>query len=45
MFPEVEYDKILRTHGMNIAIVTTAQNDKEAHKLLELIGVPFAKGR
>ncbi|EPS2728337.1 50S ribosomal protein L5 [Campylobacter jejuni] len=45
MFPEVEYDKILRTHGMNISIVTTAQNDKEAQKLLELIGVPFAKGK
>lgn len=45
MFPEVEYDKILRTHGMNISIVTTAQSDKEAQKLLELFGVPFAKGR
>ncbi len=45
MFPEVEYDKILRTHGMNIAIVTSARNDKEAQKLLELFGVPFAKGR
>lgn len=45
MFPEVEYDKILRTHGMNISIVTTAQNDKEALRLLELIGVPFAKGK
>ncbi len=45
MFPEVEYDKILRTHGMNISIITTARNDKEAQKLLEFIGVPFAKGR
>ncbi|KGI56205.1 50S ribosomal protein L5 [Campylobacter sp. MIT 97-5078] len=45
MFPEVEYDKILRTHGMNISIVTTAQKDIEAQKLLELFGVPFAKGR
>ncbi|MCX2683623.1 50S ribosomal protein L5 [Campylobacter sp. MIT 21-1685] len=45
MFPEVEYDKILRTHGMNISIVTTTQNDKEAHKLLELFGMPFAKGK
>ena len=44
MFPEVEYDKILRTHGMNITIATTAKNDKEAFKLLELFGVPFAKG-
>ncbi|AQW80498.1 50S ribosomal protein L5 [Campylobacter pinnipediorum] len=45
MFPEVEYDKILRTHGMNITIATTAKNDKEAFKLLELFGMPFAKGK
>lgn len=45
MFPEVEYDKILRTHGMNITITTTANNDKEAFKLLELFGMPFAKGK
>ncbi|MBR8461570.1 50S ribosomal protein L5 [Campylobacter sp. faydin G-24] len=45
MFPEVEYDKILRTHGMNITITTTANNDKEAFKLLELFGLPFAKGK
>ncbi|CAD7288433.1 50S ribosomal protein L5 [Campylobacter majalis] len=45
MFPEVEYDKILRTHGMNITVTTTAKNDKEAFKLLELFGVPFAKGK
>lgn len=45
MFPEVEYDKILRTHGMNISIITTTQRDIEAQKLLELLGVPFAKGR
>ena len=45
MFPEVEYDKILRTHGMNITIVTTTNSDKEAFRLLELIGMPFAKGK
>lgn len=45
MFPEVEYDKIIKTHGMNITIVTTSKSDKEALKLLELIGIPFAKGR
>lgn len=45
MFPEVEYDKILKSHGMNITIATTAKSDKEAAKLLELAGVPFAKGR
>lgn len=45
MFPEVEYDKILKTHGMNITIVTTTNSDKEAFRLLELIGMPFAKGK
>ena len=45
MFPEGEYDKILRTHGMNIVIVTTTNSDKEAFKLLELFGLPFAKGK
>ena len=45
MFPEVEYDKILRTHGMNIVLVTTTNSDKEAFKLLELFGLPFAKGK
>lgn len=45
MFPEVEYDRILKTHGMNITIATTAKSDKEAAKLLELAGIPFTKGR
>ncbi|MBN2824014.1 MAG: 50S ribosomal protein L5 [Campylobacterales bacterium] len=45
MFPEVVYDNILKTHGMNITIVTTTQNDKEAFLLLEKLGMPFAKGK
>lgn len=45
MFPEVVYDDIMRVHGMNITIVTTAKTDKEAFRLLELMGMPFAKGR
>lgn len=45
MFPEVVYDDIMVTHGMNIAIVTSTDDDKEAFKLLELLGMPFAKGR
>ena len=45
MFPEVVYDDIMVTHGMNITIVTTAQTDKEAFQLLEALGMPFAKGR
>ncbi len=45
MFPEVVYDNIIKTHGMNISISTTANNDQEAYRLLELVGVPFTKGR
>lgn len=45
MFPEVVYDNILKTHGMNINIVTTTENDKEAFVLLEKLGMPFAKGK
>ena len=45
MFPEVVYDQIVRTHGMNITMVTTAPDDKQAMKLLELLGLPFAKGK
>ncbi|WP_301186421.1 50S ribosomal protein L5, partial [uncultured Helicobacter sp.] len=45
MFPEVVYDDIMVTHGMNITFVTSTNSDKEAFKLLELLGMPFAKGR
>jgi len=45
MFPEVNFDDILKTHGMNITVVTTAANDKQAFRLLELVGIPFAKGK
>ena len=45
MFPEVVYDNIIKTHGMNISISTSAKEDKEAFRLLELVGVPFTKGR
>ena len=45
MFPEVVYDDIMVTHGMNITMVTSTDSDKEAFKLLELFGMPFSKGR
>ncbi|GAA7742255.1 50S ribosomal protein L5 [Helicobacter pylori] len=45
IFPEVVYDDIMVSHGMNITMVTSADNDKEAFKLLELLGLPFAKVR
>ena len=43
IFPEIEYDKIDKIRGMDIAFVTTAQNDEEARELLTLMGAPFAK--
>ena len=45
MFPEVVYDDIMVTHGMNITMVTSTNNDEQAFKLLEMFGMPFAKGR
>ncbi|UTJ07402.1 50S ribosomal protein L5 [Arcobacter roscoffensis] len=45
MFPEVVYDDIIKTHGMNISVSTSADNDAEAFRLLELAGIPFTKGR
>jgi len=42
IFPEIEYDKIDRLRGMEIAFVTTAQTDEECKELLSLCGMPFA---
>ena len=41
IFPEIEYDKIEKLRGMNIAITTTANTDEEARELLRLLGAPF----
>ena len=41
IFPEIEYDKIEKLRGMNIAIITTAKSDEEARELLRLMGAPF----
>ena len=43
IFPEIEYDKIDKTRGMDIIIVTTANTDEEARELLTLFNMPFAK--
>ena len=43
IFPEIDYDKIERVSGMNIAVVTTAQTDAEARSLLARLGMPFRK--
>ncbi|MDL2286937.1 50S ribosomal protein L5 [Desulfococcaceae bacterium OttesenSCG-928-F15] len=41
IFPEIEYDKIDKVKGLNICIVTSAKNDKDAKELLRLMGMPF----
>jgi large subunit ribosomal protein L5 len=41
IFPEIEYDKVEKVHGLNITLVTTAQNDEEARELLRGLGLPF----
>ncbi|HUW41974.1 MAG TPA: 50S ribosomal protein L5 [Rectinemataceae bacterium] len=43
IFPEIDFDKIEKVMGLNIAIVTTARNDKEAKSLLAKMGMPFRK--
>ena len=42
IFPEIEYDKVEKIRGMDIAFVTTANTDEEARELLTLMGAPFA---
>lgn len=41
VFPEIDYDSIDRTRGMEITIVTSASNDEEGRRLLTLLGMPF----
>lgn len=43
LFPEIDYDKVIRQRGMNISFVTTAQADEEAQALLSELGMPFAR--
>jgi large subunit ribosomal protein L5 len=43
IFPEIDYDKIERVSGLNIAICTTARTDREARSLLAHLGMPFRK--
>lgn len=41
IFPEIDFNKVDKTRGMNISIVTTAKNDDEARSLLKSMGMPF----
>ena len=43
IFPEINYDKVTITRGMDIVIVTTAKTNEEAYALLQEMGMPFAK--
>ena len=43
IFPEIEYEKIDKVRGMDVAFVTTAKTDEEAKELLTLFGAPFAR--
>jgi len=43
IFPEINYDKVVKVRGMDIVIVTTAKNDEEGKELLSLLGMPFRK--
>lgn len=45
IFPEIEYDAIDRVRGLQLTIVTTADNNQSALRLLELLGMPFAKAK
>jgi large subunit ribosomal protein L5 len=44
IFPEINYDDVESVRGMEITIVTTAENDDQARALLSKVGMPFRKG-
>lgn len=43
IFPEINFDKIMGIHGMDVTVVTTARTDGEAEELLRQFGAPFTK--
>jgi len=43
LFPEIDYDKIDKVRGLEVSIVTTAKSDEAGRRLLELLGMPFAR--
>ncbi|MFC2170489.1 50S ribosomal protein L5 [Calditrichota bacterium] len=43
VFPEIDYDKVVKIHGMDITVVTTAKNDEEGRALLAELGCPFRR--
>ena len=45
IFPEISYDSIDATRGLDVAVVTTTESDEEARELLRLLGMPFRRVR
>ncbi len=43
VFPEIEFDNVVKVRGMDIVLVTTANSNDEAYALLEELGIPFRK--
>ncbi|MBP5404638.1 MAG: 50S ribosomal protein L5 [Clostridia bacterium] len=43
IFPEISYDQVEKTRGLDICVVTTAKTDEEAKELLAMLGMPFAR--
>jgi len=43
IFPEISYDQVEKTRGLDICVVTTAKTDEEAKELLTMLGMPFAR--
>ena len=43
IFPEIDYEKIDKTRGLEVSIITTAKTDEEGRHLLGLLGMPFIK--
>jgi large subunit ribosomal protein L5 len=43
IFPEINYDQVDKTRGLEVSIVTTARTDQEARRMLELLGMPFQR--
>lgn len=41
IFPEIDYDKVMKVHGMDIVFVTTTDRDNEAYAFLREMGMPF----
>jgi large subunit ribosomal protein L5 len=45
VFPEIDYTKVDKSRGMNITVVTSARDDKEAFALLKKLGMPFRESQ